>query len=82
MDKEKLLFLEMQQRIASNTKLRRKSLGLSQEELSFEAEIDRTYVSQIERCQINPSLLVLCKLSTALSATVEDLILKPHSENS
>ncbi len=41
--------------VATNVRLGRKAAGLSQEELAFEAEIDRTYVSQIERAIINPS---------------------------
>ena len=35
----------------------RKLLGVSQEELAFRAEIDRTYISQIERGVCNPSLV-------------------------
>jgi len=47
---------------------------MSQEELAFEAEIDRTYVSQIERATINPSLLVLCKLAEALRSDLITLV--------
>jgi len=47
---------------------------VSQEQLAFDAEIDRTYVSQIERSVINPSLLVLHKVATALEVTVVELL--------
>jgi len=47
---------------------------MSQEELAFEAEIDRTYVSQIERATINPSMLVLCKLAGALKSDLITLL--------
>ena len=51
----------------------RKEMGISQEELAFRAEIDRTYISQIERGIGNPSLLVLFKIGGVLGVTVPDL---------
>lgn len=59
--------------LAKNVKKYRRAKGFSQEELAFEADIDRTYVSQIERCLINPSLLVLCKLGAALGISLTQL---------
>ena len=41
------------------------------------AEVDRTYVSQIERCTGNPSLLVLCKLANILEITTDQLLTEP-----
>lgn len=61
-------------RLAGRVKARRKAIGLSQEALAFEAEIDRTYVSQIERSVGNPSLLVLCRLAKVLRLTVAELL--------
>jgi transcriptional regulator with XRE-family HTH domain len=51
----------------------RKLSGLSQEELAFRAEIDRTYISQIERGVCNPSLFVLCKVAQELGVSIEVL---------
>lgn len=51
----------------------RREMGISQEELAFRAEIDRTYISQIERGIGNPSLLVLFKIGGVLGVTVLDL---------
>ena len=48
--------------------------GLSQEALALSADVDRTYVSQIERAVGNPSLLVLCKLGSILETDVLDLL--------
>ena len=61
--------------LGANVRRLRRERGLSQEQLAFEAEIDRTYVSQIERAVINPSLLVLHKVAKALGSTVPDLLL-------
>jgi transcriptional regulator with XRE-family HTH domain len=37
--------------VATNVRTARKAAGLSQEDLAFEAEVDRTYISQVERRQ-------------------------------
>ena len=42
-------FDSFQLTLSSNVKAARKARGLSQEKLALEAEVDRTYVSQIER---------------------------------
>ncbi len=62
--------------LASNVKAHRLAQGLSQEELAFEAELDRTYISQIERGVCNPSILVLVKISQILNVELPDLLLK------
>lgn len=49
-------------------------MQLSQERLALDADVDRTYVSQIERGIGNPSLLVLCKLGLVLNTDVGDLL--------
>ena len=41
---------------------------------AFEAETDRTYVSQIERAVINPSLLILHKIAKVLGVGVVDML--------
>ena len=45
----------------------RKAKGLSQEQLSFEAGFHRTYISQVERGVINPTIGSLEKIAAALS---------------
>jgi len=70
-------FNQLRKVLARNVRSRRKELALSQEELAFEAEIDRTYVSQIERSTINPSLMVLYKVAQALQTEVPILLVEP-----
>ena len=67
-------FEQLSQVLAGNVRRIRLKRGLSQEQLAFDADIDRTYVSQIERAVINPSLLVLHKVAMALSTTVLELL--------
>lgn len=59
--------------LAQNIRALRDEAQLSQEELALRADVDRTYVSQIERAIGNPSLLVLCKLSAVLGVDVKQL---------
>lgn len=63
--------------IAKNVTKFRKQLGLTQEELAFKADIDRTYVGYIENAKQNISLEILCSLSKALNIDVLQLL---HSE--
>jgi transcriptional regulator with XRE-family HTH domain len=48
--------------------------GISQEKLALEAEVDRTFVSQIERGVRQPTLTTLCKLADALGVLPSTLI--------
>lgn len=60
--------------LAANVLQLRSVKAWTQEQLAFEAEIDRTYVSQIERGLKNPSLLILHKMARALDSTVVSLL--------
>ena len=62
--------------LAKNVRKLRKNIGLSQEELAFECNIDRTYISKVERGIANPSLLILSRLSVVLGVEIKDLIKK------
>jgi transcriptional regulator with XRE-family HTH domain len=52
----------------------REERGWSQEALSFEAELDRTYVSGIERGVRNPTLTVIAKIAFGLGVTMSELM--------
>lgn len=62
--------------ISINLRRYRNQIGISQEKLALDAEVDRTYVSQLERGIANPSLDVLCRLANTLDVELLDL-LKP-----
>lgn len=63
--------------LAANVKTRRKELDLSQEALALETEIDRTYISGIERALRNPSLTLIVKLAERLKTTPAALLTPP-----
>lgn len=60
--------------LAQNIKDARRRLNLSQEELAARAEIDRTYVSGIERQVRNPTITVVAKFAEALETTAAELL--------
>ncbi|MCF5724433.1 MULTISPECIES: helix-turn-helix domain-containing protein [Pseudomonas] len=65
---------QLRLQLAENIRLMRRVKNLTQEQLALMAEVDRTYVSQIERCTGNPSLMVLCKLANILEVTTDQLL--------
>ena len=59
--------------LAKNLRALRRTKGWSQEELADRAQIDRTYVSALERCIYAASVDVLDRLANALGVTVATL---------
>jgi transcriptional regulator with XRE-family HTH domain len=58
--------MKLRQIVARNLSILRKQKGLSQEELAFQAGINRNYVGQIERKEKSPTVDMIEKLATAL----------------
>ena len=54
----------------------RKEVGLTQEQLSLEAEVERNFVSLIERGVNQPTIRVLFKLAKALGTTPSQMLLE------
>ena len=52
----------------------RENLGLSQERFAFEVDLDRTYVSGIERGVRNPTVATLLRVAKALGTTPSALL--------
>lgn len=65
-----------QKTLAGNIRTRRKAIGLSQEALALEADVNRTFVSQIERAIGNPSLHTICRLADRLEVPCFELLIK------
>lgn len=53
---------------------RRQELGISQEELGLRANLDRTYISGVERGVRNPSLTALVSIADGLGISVSILL--------
>ena len=54
----------------------RKEKGLSQESLGYQSDIDRTYISDIEKGERNISLKIIKRLSEALQISLSELFKK------
>lgn len=65
---------DLLQIIALNVVKYRKQLGLTQEDLAYKAEIDRTYIGYIENAKQNISTEKLCSIAKALKVDVAALM--------
>lgn len=52
----------------------RKEAGLTQEQLGFEAELERNYISMLELGQRQPTLTTLFKLAAALKTPPSEIV--------
>jgi transcriptional regulator with XRE-family HTH domain len=64
---------DLKEVISLNIKKYRKAKGISQEKLALISGIDRSYMSEIERCLANPSIDALLRISNALEVSPEEL---------
>ena len=69
--------MEIREALALNLRRLRHAQGLSQEELADRAEIDRTYISSLERCLYGATIDVVDKLARVLGVEAADLIRRP-----
>ena len=66
-----LALMKLRQIVARNLRILRKQKGLSQEELAFQAGINRNYVGQIEREEKSPTVDVIEKIAGSLNIQPE-----------
>lgn len=51
----------------------RHQLGITQEQLSFRSEVNRTYMGAVERGEKNPSLHTIIKIAKGLNISLKEL---------
>jgi transcriptional regulator with XRE-family HTH domain len=66
--------VDLRKRLGRNLRRLREEKGWSQEVYAEEAAIHRTYVSDIERGNRNPTILVLEKLAAPLGVSASTLL--------
>ncbi|GAA2086016.1 hypothetical protein GCM10009821_29560 [Aeromicrobium halocynthiae] len=59
---------------------RRETLGLSQEGLAENSELHWSYIGQVERGQVNPTLRNILRIAEALAVDAGELVAKLPSE--
>jgi transcriptional regulator with XRE-family HTH domain len=62
---------------ARNLRRARNAKGLSQEALAYEADVDRTYVSALERSGYSATIDMVDKLAKALGTEASALLERP-----
>lgn len=71
--------MDTRARIAWNLRQLRSELGVTQENLAVDANVDRTVVSDLERGRHNASIDLLDRLATALAVDVAVLFIVPDA---
>ncbi|MCV0352886.1 MAG: helix-turn-helix transcriptional regulator [Nitratireductor sp.] len=71
--------MEIREVFAANLKSFRQAKGLSQEELAHAANLDRTYISSLERCIYAASIDVVDRIATVLEVDASRLLQKPST---
>ena len=66
--------MDVRNKLAANLRRLRKERGWSQEALADAANLDRTYVSGLERIVRNPTVTVVERVVTALKCRMGDLL--------
>ena len=64
--------MDIKLKIGQRIKALRKEIELSQEALAYKAEVDRTYVTDVENGRRNVSVEILEKIIIALEISVKD----------
>ena len=66
--------MQIRETFAANLKKYRKAKGLSQEELAHQADLDRTFISSLERCVYAASIDVVGRIADVLEIKPSDLL--------
>lgn len=69
--------MDLRDIFAANLRRLRHEKGLAQDDLAYEAEVSRSYLSQLEKGAFYASLKILEKLAKALGVEPYELIVPP-----
>jgi transcriptional regulator with XRE-family HTH domain len=72
--------MDLRELFASNLRRIRHERGLSQDDLAYEADISRSYLSQIEKGTFHVSLKIIGKLSEALHVEPAEFLAFPRGK--
>jgi len=68
--------MKLRERVGPNIRNERNFRGLSQEQLALAADLDRSYISEIELAKFSASLDVLERIANALDIDPQELLNK------
>ena len=71
---------QLRQAFAANLRRLRHAKGISQEDLAYSAEVNRSYISKLEKGASYPGLEILAKLANVLGIEAADLLKVPPAD--
>jgi len=69
--------MDLREVFATNLRRLRNAKGLSQDDLAYEAEVSRSYLSQLEKGVFHASLKIIGKLAEVLEVEPAELLKLP-----
>jgi len=72
--------MDLREAFATNLRRLRHARGLSQDDLAYEAEVSRSYLSQLEKGSFYASLKIIGRLAEALDVEPAELLKLPGSK--
>jgi transcriptional regulator with XRE-family HTH domain len=73
--------MDLRDVFAANLRRLRHEKGLSQDDLAYEAEVSRSYLSQLEKGAFYASLKIIGRLAEALGVEPDELLKRGAAEN-
>lgn len=73
--------MDLREVFAANLRRLRHEKGLSQEDLAYEADVNRTYLSKLEKGASYVGLEIIGKLAAVLAADPADLLKLPPKKS-
>ncbi|OQW59485.1 MAG: transcriptional regulator [Proteobacteria bacterium SG_bin9] len=72
--------MDLREIFAQNVRRLRHERGLSQDDLAYEAEVSRSYLSQLEKAAFYASLKIVTKLAVVLKVEPFELLVPPKQK--
>lgn len=72
---------DVQQLVGDNVRRCREAVGITQAELAARMDVDRAYVSGLERGERNVTISSLFRTAEALGVTMVDLVIDAEAEH-
>jgi len=70
--------MDLRDVFALNLRRLRNARGLSQDDLAYEADVSRSYLSQLEKGAFYASLKIVAKLAAVLKVEPHELLIAPR----
>jgi len=74
--------MDLREVFATNLRRLRNEKGLSQDALAYEAEVSRSYLSQLEKGTFYASLKIIGRLAEAMNVEPDEFLKRPTKRSS